>query len=198
MRRPFLFPALLPVFLADLTFTPWFTSRGVAVDIARQTEAPPWLRATAELPVSSEEVFAILADFHGYHHLFAPAVKTALVLESGDGFARIHFVWPYPFPFKNRDAIVLYRAAAKGGGSFLISWKSDPRRGDPKEGVRIERVAGETRIEPLGPARCRVIYSYLGDLGGKFPAWAQERAWKEEPVLYIRAIRRRLRIPDLE
>ena len=66
------------------------------------------------------------------------------------------------------------------------------------EGVRIQRVAGETRIEPLGLARCRVIYSYLGDLGGKFPASAQERAWKEEPIQYIRALRRGLKIPDPE
>jgi hypothetical protein len=59
-----------------------------------------------------------------------------------------------------------------------------------------ERVLGETRVEPLGPSRCRVTYTYLGDLGGKFPAWAQEKAWKEEPVQYMRAIRRRLEIPD--
>ena len=190
--------AILSVFLPDSTFTPWFTSHGVMVDIAREADAPPWVRATAELPVSSEKVFAVLTDFDRYKDLLAPAVRTARVLERGDAFARIHFVWRYPFPFKNRDAIVLYRTAAKEGGFLVISWRSDSRPGDPMEGVRIQRVAGETRIEPLGSARCRVIYSYLGDLGGKFPASAQERAWKEEPVQYIRALRRGLKIPDPE
>ena len=128
---------------------------------------------------------------------FAPAVRSARVLEAGEGSTCVHFVWAYPFPFKNRDAIVLYRSE-KSGAAFVLSWKADtrPRPEDPKEGVRIERVEGETRVEPIGPSRCRVIYTYLGDLGGKFPACAQEKAWKEEPVQYIRALRRRLKLSD--
>jgi hypothetical protein len=42
-----------------------------------------------------------------------------------------------------------------------------------------------------------VTFTYFGDLGGKFPAWAKEKAWREEPVQYFRAIRRRLGLPDL-
>lgn len=181
---------------SGLPFTDWFTSHGVKVDIARMSEGPPWLRGTAELPVAPEKLAAVLTDFRRYKDLFAPAVKSAQVLEAGEGFARIHFVWAYPFPFKNRDAVVLYRAQMSEEGPFVLSWKADPRPGDPKDGVRIERVNGETRIEPLGPSRCRVTYTYLGDLGGKFPGWAQEKAWKEEPVQYVRAIRRRLELPD--
>jgi hypothetical protein len=44
----------------------------------------------------------------------------------------------------------------------------------------------------VGSSRCRVVYTYLGDLGGSFPKSAQERAWKEEPVQYIRALRKAL------
>jgi hypothetical protein len=56
---------------------------------------------------------------------------------------------------------------------------------------------GETRIEPAGAEASRVTFTYFGDLGGKFPAWAKEKAWREEPVQYFRAIRRRLGLPDL-
>lgn len=182
----------------ELTFTPWFTADGVDVAIARQPDALPWLRGSAELPVAAESVAAALTDFQRYKDFFAPAVRSARVLESGQDSARIHFVWAYPFPFKNRDAVVLYRSEKSEAGAFVLSWKTDPRPrpDDPNEGVRIERVNGETRVEPVGPSRCRVIYTYLGDLGGKFPAWAQEKAWKEEPVQYMRALRRRLKLPD--
>jgi hypothetical protein len=189
---------LLSAVPPGLAFTPWFTSHGVQVEIARLPDSPPWLRGTAELPAAMEKVAAVLMDFQRYKDLFAPAVRSAKVLEAGEGSARVHFVWAYPFPFKNRDAVVLYRSEKSEAGPFVLSWRTDPRPRpeDPKEGVRIERVNGETRVEPLGPSRCRVIYTYLGDLGGKFPAWAQEKAWKEEPVQYVRALRRRLKLPD--
>jgi hypothetical protein len=42
-----------------------------------------------------------------------------------------------------------------------------------------------------------MTYTYLGDLGGKFPVWAQEKAWREESVQYFRAIRRKLGLPEV-
>ena len=196
MMRTLAAAVLLASLPADLPFQPWFTSRGVAVDIARQEKAPPWLRGTAELPAPAEKVVQVLTEYRGYRELFAPGVKKAQVLDGKEGNARLHFVWPYPFPLRNRDAVVSYHGQMQEGGRFLLSWKSDARPGDPHEGIRIERVMGETAVEPLGADRCRVTYTYLGELGGEFPAWAKEKAWREEPVQYMRALRRRLGLPD--
>ena len=180
----------------DSAFAPWFESRGVTVEIARQASEPPWVRGRGEIPAPASKVAAALSDFGRYRDLFAPGVKKADVLESKGAMARLHLVWPYPFPYSNRDAVVRYEAAEEGG-LFHIRWHADPRPADPREGTRIERVAGETLIEPAGAGACRVTYTYFGDLGGKFPGWAQEKAWREEPVQYFRAIRRRLGLPDL-
>lgn len=182
---------------ADLDFAPWFTSRGIEVQISRSPSGPPWIRGNGEIPAPAAKVAALLSDFSRYRELFAPAVKRADILESDRASARIHFVWPYPFPYTNRDAVVRYQVEELDGGAFRISWKSDSRPGDKREGTPIERVSGETRIEPEGSEACRITYTYLGDLGGKFPAWAQEKAWREEPVQYFRAIRRKLGLPDL-
>ena len=182
---------------ADLAFEPWFTSRGVAVEIARQPSGPPWSRSRAEIPAPAERVARVLGDFARYRELLAPAVKTADVLEQSGSAARLHLVWPYPFPFSNRDAVVLYETYALEGGGTRIAWRSDARPGDPQTGVRIARVAGETRIEPAGAGACRVTYAYLGDLGGRFPRSAEEKAWRAEPVEYMRAIRRAVGLPDL-
>lgn len=186
----------LSVVPADLPFAHWFASRGIRVEIARVPQGPPWLRGTAEIPVAAGRVFEALTGFERYRELFSPALKTAAVLDRGPDFAHLHLVWPYPFPYRNRDAVVLYRAEKSEGG-FLLSWKSDPRPRDPREGTRIERVAGETRVVGDGTDLCRVTYTYLGDLGGNFPAWAQEKAWRDEPVQYFRAIRRAVGLPDL-
>jgi carbon monoxide dehydrogenase subunit G len=180
---------------ADPAFAPWFESRGVAVEIARSPSGPPWVRGRGEIPAPASKVAAALSDFGRYRDLFTPGVKKVDVLESKSGTARLHLVWPYPFPYSNRDAVVRYEATEEAG-VFRIRWQADPRPGAPKEGTRIERVEGETLIEPAGPGASRVTYTYFGDLGGKFPAWAQEKAWREEPVQYFRAIRRRLALPE--
>jgi hypothetical protein len=193
--------AVLAAVPTGLDFSPWFTSRGISVEIARPESGPPWLRSRGEIPAPAAKVYGVLADFSAYGRLFAPAVKKADVLGGAGSVppagTRLHLVWPYPFPYSNRDAIVRYEAAEDGGG-FRISWQAEARAGDPHEGTRIERVSGETRIEPAGAGACRVTYTYLGDLGGKFPQWAQEKAWREEPVQYFRAIRRKLGLPDLQ
>ena len=181
----------------DAAFTAWFVSRGVSVEIARSAQGPPWIRGRGEIPAPASQVAAVLSDFRRYRDLFAPAVKKADVLESHAGGAHLHFVWPYPFPYSNRDAVVAYEAAEENG-VHRISWRADAKPGDPAEGTRIGRVEGETRVEPAGAGACRVTYTDLGDLGGRFPAWAQEKAWREEPVQYFRAIRRRMGLPEVK
>lgn len=187
--------ALTAVVPAGLRFEPWFTHRSVAVSIARVPKGIPWVRGEAELPVSARTVLDVVTDYEGYEKFMAPAVKVVKVLGRGAEGTRLHFVWPYPFPFRNRDAVVSYRSEPSENGVFIVTWRDDARPGDPAEGVRIARVSGETRVEPLAPDRCRVTYTYLGDLGGNFPAAAEDKAWRAEPIGYLLAIRRSLGLP---
>lgn len=198
--KAFVFAAaasLLAAVPPELAFRDWFTSRGVRVEIARPAEGPPWLRGTADVPAFPKQVAAIVTDFRAYPAIFSPAIKKAKVLESSGSSARLHVVWPYPFPLRNRDAVIEYRFETLADGTFVLSWSGNARPGDPREGVRIERVEGETRVAPVGTGSSRVTYTYLGDLGGKFPRSAEEKAWRAEPVEYFRALRRRLGIAEL-
>ena len=187
---------MLAVIPQGLPFAPWFSERGVSVEIARLGADAPWIRGTAELPADAARVREALLEFEQYPRIFSPAVARAEVLERAGSSARVHLVWPYPFPLRDRDAVVRYRWEDLPGGGFRLSWDSDSRSGDPRKGVRIAQVAGETDVEPLGSGRCRVAYTFLGELGGKFPARAVDRAHRAEPVHYVRALRRKLGVTD--
>jgi hypothetical protein len=100
-------------------------------------------------------------------------------------------------PIATPSSATRWRKSKGGAGGYRLSWKSESKPGDPKAGTRIERVWGETRIELAGADACRMTYAYVGDLGGKFPVWAQEKAWREESVQYFRAIRRKLGLPEV-
>jgi hypothetical protein len=180
----------------DVAFQDWFTQRGVRVEIARVSQGPPWVRGTAELAASPERIAQVVTDYRRYREIFAPALKSARVLDGDRPRSRLHLVWPYPFPLRNRDAVVEYAREDMPGGGWRVFWRDAARPGDPREGVRIARVLGETRVEPVEGNRTRVTYVFLGDLGGKFPRSAEEKAWRAEPVQYVRALRRALGLPD--
>lgn len=181
---------LLAAAPADDAFTPWLTKDGVA--IARTTTAgTPWIRGTKTVGAPCENVEKVLVDWDSYAKTFAPVVKRAKVLGKGDGFARLHLVWPYPWPMWSRDAIVRYEVAHEGTRT-TIRWLSDEKPGDPKTtGVRITRAEGGTTLTPDG-AKCALVYTYYGDLGGNFGKSSSEKAWKGQPPHYFESLEKAL------
>lgn len=180
----------------DDTFADWKEHKGVKIQLARVEKAPPWVRATAELDATPDAVAAVLSDFGHYKETFEPVLQKATVLEARESGARLHLVWPFPWPMKSRDAVVDYAIAKTPDGGWLLTWKGDAKKGDPKAGVRIERVEGATKVEPLEEGRrSRVTYTYQGDLGGDFGKKTNEKAWKGQPPHYFEALRKRLAPP---
>ncbi len=178
-------------------FRPWFEEDGIAVEIARVPEGAPWIRATATIDAPPAAVATHLADFARYRATFDPVLKAVTVLgplSEGEG-ARLHLVWPYPWPLRPRDAVVAYSwTRDPSGDRATLRWRNDARSDDPPGvGVRIERVEGETRIEPDGPGRTRIVYTFLGELGGRFGKSSSERAWRGQPLHYVRSLRRAVR-----
>ncbi|MGD9764501.1 MAG: hypothetical protein AB7V27_12355 [Candidatus Binatia bacterium] len=170
-------------------FSPWFSERDVEVRIARATDGWPWIQAVGIVEEAADTLAARLTDWAAYPALFKPALRHVAVLEQRPGHARLHMVWRVPFPFRDRDGIVRYRAARKPHGTWHIDWRDDVRPGDPATGVRIAAIEGSTVIEPITVARSRVTYRYLGDLGGDFGTHLNERAWRAESLHYFKSLR---------
>ncbi len=183
---------LLAAAPSDDAFRPWVETDGVAIAIARiEGSAIPWIRGTKTLASGCGAVEKVLSDWDAYAKTLAPMVKRSKVLERGEGFARLHVVWPYPWPLRARDGIVRYEVV-KEEGRTTIRWKDDERPGDPKTaGVRIAEIEGSTALVPDG-GKCQVVYTYYGDLGGDFGKSSNEKAWKGESPHWFDAVEKAL------
>lgn len=175
---------------ADREFKDWFVDGDYRVLQVRRSDEEPWIRSSQQLAVTTPQLREHLLAFDRYPAVFSGDVKSVEILERKTQQARIHVVWAIPFPYSNRDAIVHYSWRDVTGGGFELSWEDDARDGDPKEGVRIEKVRGSTVLEPAGNNAVKVTYTYYGDLGGSFPDWIKDMAWKKEPRVYFEALRR--------
>ncbi len=181
----------------ETSFVPWFEQDGVKVEMARTREETPWIRASAEIAAPVAEVEAIVTDFEHYSEIFHPMFKKIEVLEHSKDRARVHAVWPFPWPLRDRDGVFEYTTSDSAGGATTLQWTNGARPGDPSAGVRISGIAGTLRLTPTAPNRCRVVYTYYGDLGGSFGESRNQKAWRGQPILYFAAIRRRSEKPPL-
>jgi hypothetical protein len=185
--------ALLLAVPAESAFEPWFQERGVAVAKAAQADSElPWIRGVAELEASPAQVEKVLADFGAYKAIFDPILASAEVLGTEGGTTRMHLVWGYPWPLRDRDAIVAHTLQTHPDGTVVLEWKGDARPGDPQTGVRIQVVEGRTEVVPRASGGSRLTYTYYGDLGGDFGQGANEKAWHNQPLHYVEALRKLL------
>ena len=161
----------------------------IDISIARSGEVP-WVLATHTLSVAPEKVFELLSNFGNYQKVFAGSVKSVAILSTSKEATRLHVVWPLPFPMRNRDAVIKY-SGSKTATGYLIDWLHDDAKGDPSEGLRIEKVAGKTEITTgKTPGTTLVTYTYFADLGGSLPEFIKEASYIEEPIVYFNSIRK--------
>ena len=174
-------------------FEPYFKTGEVDVKILRAPSREPWIRAEFVIAAPAETVYAVIADFRDYEAIFSREVSEANIIQHSPEVTVLHLVWSMPFPFSERDAVVAYRAERCTDGVFRVSWRHSERSGNiATKGVRIAKVEGETVIHADGDNRCRVTYTYYGDLGGHLAKWMKEHAWRREPVKYHEAVQRAL------
>lgn len=174
----------------DVAFHAWVTESGIPEERApAKGFEPPFVRGEKKVEAACSAVKDVLFDFEHYESYFAGVVRKAAVLSHDDATARIHYVWAYPWPLRDRDSLVGYTLATDSAGGWTLAWRDDARAGDPTTGVRIGHVEGRTSMQPLaGGARCRVTYTFYGDLGIHFPEGLTNKILRTEPVKYFEAI----------
>lgn len=185
--------AAAPTRPPESAYAPLAEKDGVSMTIARQPGPHPWIHASAPIDAPCDRVAAIVTDFDHYQATFDPFYQKAEVLDRGDDVVRLHAVWHFPWPFRNRDAIIAYRVEHRSDGSVVVSGRDGERPGDPSEGVRIHDVDLQIVAVPSSSGACTFLYDYYADLSGNFGKSQNEKAYRGEAPVLVNAIRRALR-----
>ncbi|MCC6972172.1 MAG: hypothetical protein IT434_18315 [Phycisphaerales bacterium] len=101
-----------------------------------------------------------------------------------------------PWPFQDRDAVVLARARVIVPGKKAIGefeGIQSPLMGKVKGVVRFPTIKGHYLIEAVTPKQTRVTYQVEADPGGWIPRWAARRANKELPLFTLLSLREQVK-----
>ncbi len=148
------------------------------------TTGPLRVRATRTLPIDCAAVVAALQDVPSFSRWVEFTGWDVVVDErAGGGALTMHGQHGMPFPFSPRDYVVDY-VAARSSTQFTLTARSSDRGPKAANGTVRLRVHSTWAVtfaaELAGLPRCPVSYEYDGDLGGNFPAFLLEGAFKEE------------------
>lgn len=152
---------------------------GVVIEARPAPGGATIVRGTTVLEHSLEAIRRVLLDLERFH-TWIPSLSTWTVLARGAADAVVYGRHDLPWPLADRDYTVRYTWTGEAG-RFVLEARSTAEAGPPPvPGVVRLAVHSIWQIEALGSERCRVTYTYNGDLGGSVPRWVQEAGWKRE------------------
>lgn len=136
-----------------------------------EVSGAPWCRSTGLVPLPIDQVANTLENMAKYQSLFASIVRIDVLAPD-----TMHVVLDYPWPLTDRDYVAKY---TRGVSGEIRTYRWDPvvhpSAPETPEAVRLPKMAGEWRLEPVGN-ETRVTYTWQAEIAGSMPAGAYETA----------------------
>lgn len=134
-------------------------------------------------------VLAVLEDVDRYPDWYARCRSARSVERHPPDWRIVRMEIDLPFPASDRDAVVRVDRDQEGETLVLrISTAADAVPEVPGF-VRMPRVEGGWRLEPV-PGGTRVVYEQLNDPGGRLPAWLTNLLATDQPARTLAGLRR--------
>ena len=153
---------------------------GVVIEARPAPGGVTIVRGTTVLEHSLEAIRRVLLDLERFP-MWIRGLVTWTVLARGAADAVVYGRHDLPWPLADRDYTVRYTWTSEAERVVLEARSTVEAGPPPVPGVvRLTAVHSIWEVEALAPERCRVSYTYNGDLGGTVPRFVQETGWKRE------------------
>ena len=136
----------------------------------------PWCRATANFRFSQDDIYSALKNLKNYKNIFDRVTDSKLFDEN-----IVYIRLDMPYIFADRDYTVKYLESTKDE-EIIFQFYSVFHANTPNNrgSVTLPRAAGEWRLIPIGNNATRVVYTWNGELLGKFPNSSLKTAWAKQ------------------
>ena len=150
-----------------------------------EVSGEPWCRSTGMVPLPIASVAATLEDMPAHQHLFESIISIRVVAPD-----TMHITLDFPAPLSDRDYVAKYTRTTDGE-TRMYRWSSVAHPDAPEvDGVvRLPKMAGEWRLEPVGN-QTRVTYTWEAEIAGSFPSFALNTARKKAGGEALKDIRK--------
>jgi len=167
----------------------------VRVEWTEPATGAPWIRGTLTVDAKVVDVRDVIVDVARYAQFMPNIVESEWVTTDKPekvNYLRYHFPWP----LDDRDSVCRMEVHEDAKGVVVVSTQDVvvPSRPARPDLIRLSPVASRWTLTPTGGGKqTRILYEYLGELGGDLPGWMRHKVWNEEPVQALEAVRDEVR-----
>lgn len=102
----------------------------------------------------------------------------------------VYLTTDLPWPTQPRDMVLKVTTERRDDGSVVRHLSADPAKLPEEPGrIRVQRLAGEWIMKPLGERETEVTYQLSADPAGDVPGWLANRFVVDAPVVTLRTLR---------
>lgn len=102
----------------------------------------------------------------------------------------IYLTTDLPWPTQPRDMVLKVTTERLDDGTMVRHLSADPGKIPEEKGrIRVQRLAGEWIMKPLGERETEVTYQLRADPAGDVPGWLANRFVVDAPVVTLRTLR---------
>lgn len=150
------------------------------------------IRIEATFQAEMDDLIEILNDVDSYPDWVYQCDGAEEIGSTNSGFLRYWMITDFPFPFKDRELVVLSRSYIDEHGVYHSSSHAEMCKLRNDNNILVDKFDSQWIVRNLGDGKIGIEYEVSARPGGMIPAWLYNMAVDHGPYKTMDALRSRL------
>lgn len=150
------------------------------------------IRIEATFHAEMDDLIEILNDVDSYPDWVYKCEGAEEIGSTNSGFLRYWMVSDFPFPFKDRELVILSRSYIDDHGVYHSSSHAEIGKPRNNENILVDKFDSQWIVRNAGEGTIRIEYEVSTRPGGIIPAWLYNMAVDHGPFKTMEALQEKL------